>query len=163
MKKINLILLTITTFSLFTISSCKNDDPEPAPTKTLVHSKGDTQGTITVDGTTTTISGKSTESSFGFVMSPRNMNPPNTYPALSVSFGSKPTKDSTYNLASSSNILSVTTGSSDTYYALSGNVVVSYYTDSLIATFSNLTAQKSGNTNLTVSGSVTYYDNYIYK
>jgi hypothetical protein len=96
-------------------------------------------------------------------MTPRNMTPANSYPALSVSFGSKPAKDSTYNLAYSSNGLSVSTADGVQYFALSGNVIVTHYTDSLKATFTNLAAQKSGSANITVSGSVTYYDNYIYK
>jgi hypothetical protein len=164
MKKFTLTLLSLAIISLFVVSACKSDEPEPTPIKTLVHSKGDTRGSVTVDGTTTIISGGSTESSFGFIMTPRNMTPANSYPAVNISFGSKPTKDSTYNLAVSSNGLSVyTDNSGNGYYALSGSVVVDFQGDSSTATFSNLTAQRSGDPNLTVSGSVTYYDAYIYQ
>ncbi|MFN3405964.1 MAG: hypothetical protein ACK40G_17850 [Cytophagaceae bacterium] len=163
MKKISLSLIAIIIVSVYMISSCKKEEAKPAPSKTLVRTKGETQGSVTIDGTTTIVSGGSTESSFGFIMTPRNMNPPNSYPSLSVSFGAKPSKDSTYNLASTSNSVGVHTDAGSSYYVLSGNVVVKHYTDSLTATFSNLTAQKSGSPSLTVSGTVTYYDNYIYR
>jgi hypothetical protein len=165
MKKITLAFLSVAIVSLFVVSACKKDEPEPAPVKTLIHSKGDTEGSVTVDGTTTTISGRSTENSFGFTMSPRNMNPPNSYPSLSISFASKPTKDSTYNLASSSAGISVyTDDSGNGYFDLSGgNLMVDYNGTSSTATFTNVTLTKSGGTTMTVSGSVTYYDDYIYQ
>jgi hypothetical protein len=60
MKKITLTFLSVAIVSLFVISACSNE-PEPTPTKTLIHSKGDTEGSVTIDGTTTAISGGSTD------------------------------------------------------------------------------------------------------
>jgi hypothetical protein len=98
-------------------------------------------------------------------MTTRNMNPPNSYPALNISFASKPTKDSTYNLASSSAGISVyTDNSGNGYFDLSGgNLVVDYNGTSSTATFSNVTLTNSGAATMTVSGTVTYYDDYIYQ
>jgi hypothetical protein len=162
--------LTVSLISLFivltvaiTFSSCKKkDDPAPSNNNnnTPTHYSGDTQGSVTIDGTTTTVSGSSTNSSYGLILTPRNMTPANSYPSFSMDFGTMPTKDSTYTI-SLSNFPGIAVGdantSTDNYYGLSGSIVVKMNSDGFTATITNVSMQNQSSQTKVVSGSITYY------
>jgi len=159
MKKI--LFFASAFFLLF--SACKKEDDGPGYTYTPpTHYKGDVEGWVTVNGTKSVVSGGSTESTYGFIMTPRNMTPANSYPILTINFDSKPAVDSIYDLFSINESVSVTTESGVQYFASKGNLNVNVETDSIVATFTDLVAKKLGGSDtITISGMTTYYSKDI--
>jgi hypothetical protein len=165
MKKIRLSLFGISLVAAMVIfSACsKKDDPSPSSSSSNVssfHFTGDTEGSVTIDGTTTAVSGKSTNSTYGLILTPRNMTPVNSYPAFDISFGTMPTKDSTYNI-NTNNFASISVDDNNTFYdeyfALTGSIVVDVSSDSFTATVNNLTVQNQASQTKVVSGYIKYY------
>ena len=148
---------------LFSLNSCKKDDPAPQDEyKPPIHFKGDVEGWVTIDGVKSIVSGTSTESQYGFIITPRNMTPANSYPILTINFDSKPAIDSIYDLYSLSTSVSVTTETDDKYFVSFGNLDVKVLADSIVSSFEGLKAVKLyGTDTLTISGSATYYSNDI--
>ena len=156
MVKISSLIL----FSLFVVlSACKKDDTDNDYKYTPpTHYKGDVEGWVTVDGIKSVVSGGSNESTYGFIMYPRNMTPANSYPILEITFSSKPAADSVYDLFSINESVSVTTASGVEYFVSAGNLNVNVEADSIVATFTDLKAKKLyGTDTIKVSGSATYY------
>lgn len=157
-------ILAMVIFGFFVSACKKKDNPAPSSTSstsnTTTHTSGETEGSITINDTTTAISGSSTNSSYGFTMFSRNMNPPNSYPYLTFDFKSIPTKDSTYAITTN-DFFSVSVSSSNSYYATSligGSIVVKMSSGSFTATVSNVKATNNSNDTLTVSGYIKYYE-----
>jgi hypothetical protein len=157
------LLGCIISSSLMLVSCSKKDDPTPSGGGGgggSTHISGSTEGTVTVDATTTSISGSSTNSQYGFVMYARNMTPANSYPDLNFDFGTRPTKDSTYTI-NTSNFASLIVGdqnsSTDNYFALSGKIIVDVVGDYFTATVTNVVVTNGSSQSKTISGSVKYY------
>ncbi|MFN6946001.1 MAG: hypothetical protein ACK4ND_13715 [Cytophagaceae bacterium] len=157
-------LFPLTLLAFFVLfSSCKKEE-EPTPSgnnnNTNTHFPGDTEGIITIDGKTTEVSGRSNDSEFGFIMNPRNMNPPNSYPVVNVSFNSRPTEDGTYNL----NVIGISISvheseqNSDRFASGStGSIDVKIEGSTLVASFEDVTLTNSSGDSRVVSGSITCY------
>jgi hypothetical protein len=157
--KISLALLSAAT--LLATGCKKNEDPEPAPvttTPTPTHTPGSVEGTMSfAGGPTKTVSGTSTNSSFGYIMSARNMTPANSYPSVSISFSVKPTKDSVYAI-NTNNFVSVGTNSNDQYYSIAGgNIIVTKSGTDITAKFTNVTVHNSSMGDSLATASLTAY------
>jgi hypothetical protein len=162
MKKnlVKISLALFTTLTLVIVGCKKKDDPEPAPTTTptTTHTPGSVEGTMSfAGGSTKTVSGTSTNSSFGYIMSARNMTPANSYPSINISFGAKPTKDSTYAI-NSNNFVSVGPNANDQYYAIAGgNIVVTKSGTAITARVTNVTVHNTTYGDSLVTASLTAY------
>jgi hypothetical protein len=158
-SKNSLFMVLLGTLFCLGIFSCSKDDGPSFEIPVTLHYAGDVEGWVTIGDITTEISGYNTGD---FLIFGRNMNPPNTFPYLSIRFGEKPAKDSTYSLLSFNESVSVKTADEIQYFVSKGNLVVTYDTDSIVASFSNLTGdQYQGTGELTFSGSLTYYNTEI--
>jgi hypothetical protein len=170
MKKFNLNLLAVSIIACAVyFSACsKKDDPAPANNNnTTTHTPGSTEGTVTIGSTTTSTLRGSEYTSFGYLINATNQAAdPVThivsgYPAVNISFSSRPTKDSVYNI-NSNNYISVDTAGNNTYYDeffnfSSGTMTVDVTGTQYNVSYSNLTLTNSASGSIVASGSVTVY------
>jgi hypothetical protein len=170
MKNFKLTLLSVSILACVVyFSACsKKDDPAPPNNNnTNTHTPGSTEGTVTIDGTTTsTLQGSVTSGTGYYYVNASNQAPDaNNFvdgtPFMTVKFTGKPTKDSIYSI-NSNNYITVDTADLQPYTDhftnfSSGNMTVDVTNSQFTVTFTNITLTNSASGSIVASGSVTVY------